>query len=103
MMRRGRPWFAGPGLPSAPKLDIEVGADQLIFLRGELEANTHVLLEDVIDRLMNEGHRHLMLDPAELTFISASAMEMLVEVHRQLASMGGCLELRRPGERYARC
>lgn len=91
----GRTGLDGIPFQIGAQLNIEV-RDGVMLLHGELDAVTSTLLEEEAHALIDQGERHLVLDLAELTFISASAMEMLCGIYRQLDSMGGWLELRRP-------
>lgn len=89
------PWSNAPAFSIRAQLDIEI-RDGTIHFRGELDALTRALLEEETCRLIDQGERQLVVDLADVSFVSASAMDALVGIAGRLAAVGGWLELRNP-------
>ena len=60
-----------------------------IVPRGRLDAVTVPSLETVIDEHLNAGHVRLIIDLAEVTYISSSGLRTLLHARRQTQAGGG--------------
>ncbi len=67
-----------------------------ISVNGELDASSARLLDETVEWLRRDGHRHITLDLDALTFLDCAVLSVLVRAHRALRSAGGQLTLIRP-------
>jgi anti-anti-sigma factor len=65
-------------------------------LRGDLDLATADGLRATLDGLRAEGHRTVVVDLAELRFLSAVGLTVLAEAQHELRAVGGALVLARP-------
>jgi anti-sigma B factor antagonist len=77
------------------RLDLEIFSST-VFLHGELDIDTQPLLESEVDRLVEQGARHLILDLSDLTFVGVAGLRLFAALHHRMALLGGSLTLRRP-------
>jgi anti-anti-sigma factor len=77
-------------------LCVQVSSDTIrsdVRLSGELDFTTIDRLETVLDQLIRSGYRHIVLDLAELDFLAASGLRVLVHADTALHAAGGRLTL----------
>jgi anti-sigma B factor antagonist len=77
-------------------LGIEVSSDTTrseVRLSGELDNTTTDRLEAALDQLIRSGYRHIELDLAELDFLAASGLQVLIHTDAALHAAGGRLTL----------
>lgn len=67
-----------------------------VRLTGELDINTLPRLKAALRGVRRDGHTVIELDLADLTFLCASALQVLVDAHTALHDAGGRLVLRNP-------
>ncbi len=67
-----------------------------ISVNGELDLSSARLLDETVEWLRRDGHRHITLDLGALTFLDCAVLSVLVRAHRALRSAGGQLTLIRP-------
>jgi len=65
----------------------------VVTVRGELDMETAPGLRDGLQRLVDAGDRHVVLDLAGVGFMDSSALGALVTVYRALDGAGGRLSL----------
>ena len=76
---------------------IRFDVDEVIVeVRGELDAATGPLLQDLLDQLMAEGERHLAVDLSEASFVDSTGLGTLLAAHRRMQAHHGVLVLRDP-------
>jgi anti-anti-sigma factor len=63
-------------------------------LRGALDTTTSGQLVALVDQLIADGHRDLVLDLAEVDFMGAAGLRVLVGADDALRAAGGGLVLR---------
>ena len=88
-----------------PRFAYEVlseGEEARVALSGELDMAATLKLEPVVDGLLADGARSLVLDLAELTFIDSTGMALLVGVNERASAAGAELTLLRPAEHVGR-
>ncbi|MGC5011518.1 STAS domain-containing protein [Streptosporangium sp. DT93] len=61
----------------------------LVAVLGEMDAFNYRLLESVLESLMREGMRHILLDASELLFCDVSGARGLERAHQGLRATGG--------------
>ncbi|MEE6307780.1 STAS domain-containing protein [Plantactinospora veratri] len=64
-----------------------------LHLGGELDITTAPTLSAEIDELVDDGHRRLLVDLAELTFCDSSGLAAFVRGDDRAAARGGWLRL----------
>lgn len=62
-------------------------------LRGPLDATTTPCLDAALDQIIRGGYRHVVLDLAELDFLAAAGLRVLVRADAELRATGGSLTL----------
>ncbi len=64
-----------------------------LALRGRLDALTSAEIQKVFDRLIQAGERTILVDFAEVNYISSAGLRLLLLVQKQLRTVGGELLL----------
>jgi len=78
----------------------------VIAVTGELDADSHNQVRDLIARLSDQGKVRLVIDLSQASFLDSSALSGLVACSRRLRTQGGLLALvagrahRQPSERF---
>jgi len=75
-------------MPPAPAVTVEV--------RGDIDLATAPHLQQRLETLLAEGVEDLVLDLRDVSFCDVPGLNVLVQVHAQLASRGGQLTVLRP-------
>ena len=70
-----------PGRPDASRIE----------LRGELDASTAPPIEEVVEQLLGQGVRLVVVDLTAVSFIDSTAVHTLLVASEQLAATGGAL------------
>jgi anti-anti-sigma factor len=65
----------------------------VISLRGRLDTVTSPETETVIQAWITEGYRKIVLDAANLTYISSAGLRILIAAKKRLIPEGGDLRL----------
>ncbi|HUW34522.1 MAG TPA: STAS domain-containing protein [Planctomycetota bacterium] len=78
---------------SIEKLQANDKSVQIVKVDGYLDAHTFPGLERVLQKLMNEGERHIILDFATLDYISSAGLGLLLGVHRLTSQQMGGLKI----------
>ena len=73
-----------------------------VVVRGPLDLATIARVRAVIEDVLGARPSHLVVDLSDCPSVDASALAMLLEVHRRMARSGGCLTLRGAGPRVVR-
>jgi anti-anti-sigma factor len=73
-----------------------VEREVLVVLTGELDLSSAPALASSLIGLVAQGHTHLVLDVADLTFIDASGLGVLVRVAKAARAAGGRITLLSP-------
>jgi anti-sigma B factor antagonist len=60
----------------------------VIAVRGEIDMATAAQLRDLLDQLVDEGSRHIVLDCRELAFLDSSGIGVLVAARNRLGEDG---------------
>ena len=60
---------------------------------GRLDADSALELRAYCDRLRNQGHRHLVLDMSDVTFVASGGLGTLLALTEEFGESGGCLYL----------
>lgn len=71
-----------------------VAASALVVVRGELDLATAPALESALIDVIERGARSLVLDVADLTFMDACGLRVLIAASNRVHSDGGTLSLR---------
>ncbi|MEH1102211.1 STAS domain-containing protein [Micromonospora sp. CPCC 205561] len=69
------------------------GGGACLRLAGELDLSTAPELNSVIDRLVEGGERHLLVDLSQLTFCDSTGIAAFVRGDNRVAADGGWLRL----------
>ena len=66
------------------RVDVEERADHaVISATGEIDAGNADEVGDAVEAALADGHRRILLDCAQVTFIDSSGLGMLVRSHRR--------------------
>jgi len=68
----------------------------IVEVRGELDAATAPLLEEVLDQLMAEGARRVAVDLSEASFVDSTGLGALLSAPRRMQAHRGPLVLGDP-------
>jgi anti-anti-sigma factor len=68
----------------------------VVGMRGEIDAIAIPSLSGCLDDAIGAGHREVVLDMAEVSFIDSVGLAAIVAAKKRLASHAGTLTLRRP-------
>ncbi|PKN25132.1 MAG: anti-anti-sigma factor [Deltaproteobacteria bacterium HGW-Deltaproteobacteria-21] len=63
----------------------------VVLLNGKLDAGSSPELEKEIDKLLTEGEKHLILDLAELGYISSAGLRVILAGSKKLKNNQGTL------------
>jgi anti-anti-sigma factor len=69
------------------------GAEQRIFLKGRLDANGAMHLEDYLNGLVREGSYRLVLNMSGIQYLSSAGIRILVDQYKKLKKIGGLFVL----------
>ncbi len=69
----------------------ERGDEMLLTCSGRLDANRSGHLNDHIEKLVREGHYHIVLDLEGIEYLSSSGIRTLVKQYKNLSSINGWL------------
>ncbi|HBC73848.1 MAG: hypothetical protein A2008_11200 [Candidatus Wallbacteria bacterium GWC2_49_35] len=82
-------------------LEIEVldkGRFKILKLKGRIDANRSLRLNEAINEIIRGGSYDLVLDAAEVDYISSAGVRVLLMAYKELGKLGGSFALYRPGE-----
>ncbi len=68
----------------------------VVAMRGEIDAIAIPSLSGCVDDVICAGHRRVVLDMAEVTFIDSVGLAAIVATSKRLAVHGGTLSVRQP-------
>jgi anti-sigma B factor antagonist len=75
------------------RFDVE---EIIVDVRGELDAATAPSLQDVLDHLIAEGARRIVVDMAEASFVDSTGLGALLTAHLRMRAHRGELVLSNP-------
>lgn len=76
------------------KIELEEIEHRVILrMDGRIDAATSPILEKRIDRLIEEGHSHLLLDFTRIDYLSSAGMRVLLSASKKLKTKKGDLIL----------
>ncbi|HSG17979.1 MAG TPA: STAS domain-containing protein [Anaerolineae bacterium] len=73
----------------------------LVVVSGRLDQSQNQLLEEELQRLLDEGHHQLIVDLSDVTYVNSGGLRCLVTVWRQARERGGNVVLCGLSERLA--
>ncbi len=65
----------------------------VVFVKGRLDAGSSPELEKEIEKLIAGEEKHLILDMAELSYISSAGLRVILAGTKKLKSKGGSLSV----------
>jgi anti-sigma B factor antagonist len=65
----------------------------VLALEGELDIVSVASLEPAVDKVINSGRRHLVLDTAGITFSDSYGLWALLQAQRSITAVDGTMEL----------
>ena len=78
------------------------GSVRVIYIRGHVDAHTAPRLEDAIGAIAGEGAHQVVLDLADLTYISSAGLGVLTGTLGSFRERGGDLKLARTPDKVYR-
>lgn len=82
------------GSDGSQQLRIEIGRNSsgaVITLAGEIDMATLPVLQEALDAVQRDGHDHVEVQLAQVSFMSAGTLTVLQRAHAALAESGGKL------------
>lgn len=76
------------------KIIIESGAETVIILSGQLDTLTAVDFEKEIQKVLSSDANHVVLNGAELTYVSSAGLRLLLTLQKGMSAKKGTLRLR---------
>ena len=79
----------------ATKLDIKLvnrGEEGELLMRGKLDTQTSIEVEEIMEEV-SERFDHLILNMADLSYISSAGLRILKKTHIKMNKKGGVLSL----------
>lgn len=73
----------------------------VLAVTGRIDSATAGDLESTIQSIIDNGHKHLILDLAAVDFLSSSGLRVMVTTLKNLRKAGGELCVAQPSERVA--
>lgn len=70
-----------------------VNAVQLVTIQGRLDQSLNPELEEYLNRLLADGHYHLIVDLTAVTYINSGGLRCLISAWRQIQPHNGRLML----------
>lgn len=83
-------------IPAFDLIIIRTDEDVVVKIVGELDLATARRLDDTLVGLASAGPLHVVVDLAELAFIDASGLRVLLSGTRRMRDLGGDLTLQSP-------
>ena len=80
--------------PAAPPVPSAVPSTVTLTVTGALDVTTLPRVRDQLEQAAAGRPAHLVVDLSACTFVDASALAVLLDVHRRLSRTGGVLTLR---------
>jgi anti-sigma B factor antagonist len=69
------------------------GESWLVGVSGRLDHSQDQLLEETLQRLLDEGHYRLIVDLSRVTYVNSGGLRSLVTIWRQARQQGGDIAL----------
>lgn len=70
-------------------IDTQRNGIHLVKLEGRLDANFSSLLEDEIDKVLEQKTKSIILDFSEVTYLSSSGLRVLLAISKETERDGG--------------
>lgn len=80
----------------APTDTASVEPPFVIPLAGEIDVASGAAVRSALQASLDQGHLHVVVDLADVTFIDAAGLGVLVGAQRRFARAGGRLRVERP-------
>jgi anti-anti-sigma factor len=74
----------------------------VLELTGEVDAHTAQNLNTSLMGLLAQGHRRIVIDFSNITFISSSGLRVIMIAHREAVQFGGEIRLSGPNDQVMR-
>ncbi|MDV2481112.1 STAS domain-containing protein [Methanoculleus sp. Wushi-C6] len=69
------------------------GAVDIVAVKGRLDASSSEAAEERINRVLDTGSRHLLINLCDLSYISSSGLRVLLAALKRLKKDGGTLRI----------
>lgn len=76
------------------KISVEKGKETVISLSGQLDTLTSAEFEKVVAEILKENPEKVVLNGAELTYISSAGLRLLLTLQKGMKSRNGCFHLK---------
>jgi anti-sigma B factor antagonist len=77
-------------------LDVSTDGDNVVLAAGEIDMHTAPTLWEALARLIERGHREVVLDMAGVEFIDSQGIAVIVRAHKEVQPKGGAVIIRSP-------
>lgn len=69
------------------------GDSWLVSVSGRLDQSQNQLLENELQRLLDEGHHHLIVDFSQVSYVNSGGLRCLVTIWRKARELDGNIVL----------
>ena len=76
------------------KIKVENGKETVIHLSGQLDTLTSIDFEKEVTSILQGGAQTVVLDGAELTYISSAGLRLLLTLQKGMKNKGGSFRLK---------
>src|SRR5947208_2898225 len=66
-------------------------SEAVVVLHGELDLGSSTMLSQILDTMIDQGHRRIVLDFSGVQFVNSTGLGVMVAVTRRLRSLDGDL------------
>lgn len=80
----------------------EAGEVHIVHVAGEIDVTSAAVLRDALEALIADGHRRLVLDLSDVTFLDSTGLGIVVGRLKRLARHGGTMTVAASHERVLR-
>ena len=77
---------------------IEKGRFKILKLKGRIDASWSLRLKEAIDEIIRNGSYNIVLDAADVDYISSAGIRVLLMSYKELKALNGSFAVLRPGE-----
>lgn len=78
------------------------GEEAVVCFTGEIDIATAPEIVDVARRCLDRGHREVVIDASQITFMDSQGLRALITAEQTVRMAGGSLRVRRPSRQVRR-
>jgi len=66
--------------------------------KGKIDTNSAEILSEKLENALEAGHTHIVLNMAQVTYLSSIGIRVILKVYKQLTGTSGSFNIERPSE-----